>query len=61
MTTTEVKDVDGTVVVKLHGMNIEDNFLNTQLHLNEDENNFDEKLYDIHYKKTVMKLHDAGC
>ena len=26
MTTTEVKDMDGTFVVKLHGMNIENNF-----------------------------------
>ena len=61
MTTTEVQNVDGDFVVHLRGLNIENDFFNTQLTLNEDETNFYEKLYDIHYKKTVMKLHDAGC
>ena len=39
MTTIEVKDVVGTFVVKLRGNNIENNFLNTQLSLNENDNN----------------------
>ena len=59
MTTTEVKDIDVTFVVKLSGLNIAI-FFNTQLHLNEDDNNFDVKLKDIHYKRTVGNLHDDG-
>ena len=47
MKTTEVNDIDRNFVVKLRGMNNEDNFLNTQLSLNECENNFDKKLNDI--------------
>ena len=50
MTTTEVNDVYGTFFVKLCDLNIEKIF-NTQLPLNEDKNNFDEKLNDINYKK----------
>ena len=60
MTTTEVKDVVGTFFVKLRGLNIENNFLNTQLPLNENDNNSDRKLNDINYNRTVMKLHDSG-
>ena len=44
MTKTEVKDVDGTFFEKLRGLNIENDFLNKQLPLNEDENNFDKNL-----------------
>ena len=32
----------------------------TQLTLNEDDNNFDEQLNVINYKRKVRKLHDAG-
>ena len=32
----------------------------TQLPLNEDDNNFDEQLNDINYKRTIRKSHDAG-
>ena len=39
MTKIEVKDVVGTFVVKLRGNNTENNFLNTQLSLNENDNN----------------------
>ena len=53
MTATNVKDIDGTFVVKLRGLNIDNYFFYTQLPLNEDDNNFDEKLNDINYKKTV--------
>ena len=59
-TTTDVRDIDGTFVVKLHDLNITNYFQNTKLPLNEDENNFDEQLNDINYKRTVRKLHDAG-
>ena len=60
MKTTELKDIDGTFFGKLHGLNIEKNYFNTQLPLNEDDNNFDKKLNDINYKRTVRKLHYTG-
>ena len=59
MTTNEVKDVVRIFVVKLRGLNIENKIFNTQLPLNVNDNNFDAKLNDINYKRTVMKLHDA--
>ena len=61
MTTNEVKDVVRIFVVKLRGLNIENKIFNTQLPLNVNDNNFDAKLNDINYKRTVMKLHDADC
>ena len=48
-----VRDVEGIFVVKLRGQNIENCFFYTQLNLNEDDNNFEEKLNYINYKKTV--------
>ena len=39
-TTTELKDIDGTFFVKLRGLNIENKFFNTQLPLNEDDDDF---------------------
>ena len=59
-TATKVKDIDGTFVVKLRGLSIKNDLVYTQLPLNEDDNNFDEKFNDINYKITAMKLHDAG-
>ena len=42
-TTTKVKDIDGTFVVKLRGLNIENDFFNRKRPLNEDDNNIDEQ------------------
>ena len=41
-------------------MNIDDNFKSTQLHPNDDDNNVDEQLNDINYKRTVRKLNNSG-
>ena len=41
LTTTYVRDIDGHFVVKLGGMKIDGHFLNTELPLNEDDNNFE--------------------
>ena len=60
MTTTDVMDTDETFFVKLCVFNIEKYLFNTQLPLNEDDNNFDEQLNDIHYKRTVRELHSSG-
>ena len=60
MTTTEVKNVLGDFLVKLRGLNIENIKKNTQLPLNENNNNFVGKLNDINYKRTVLNLHDGG-
>ena len=60
MKTTEVKDIDKTFVENLRSFNIENNFKNTKLPLNEDDKVFDRQLKDINNKKTVRKLHDAG-
>ena len=49
LTTSDVRDVEGTFVVKLHGQNIENNFFYSQLPLNEDDNNFEEQLNYINY------------
>ena len=59
MTTTDVKDIVGTFVVKLSVMNIENNFFNTKLSLNENDNNFDVKLNDVNYKRIVIQLRDS--
>ena len=60
MTKTEVKDIYVNFVLKLRGLNVEKIFY-TKLPLNEDDNNFDEKLNDINCKRTIRKLHDDGC
>ena len=60
MTTTYIRDIDGNFVVKLHCLNIGNNFFITKLPLNEDDNNFDIQLNDKNYKRTIRKLHDAG-
>ena len=39
---------------------LEKKTFNTQLPLNEDDNNFDEQLNEINNKRTVRKLHDAS-
>ena len=59
-TTSYVRDIKVTVVVKLRGQNIDNYFFYTQLPLNEDDNYFEEELNDINYKKTVKKLHEAS-
>ena len=46
--------------MKLRGLKIENYYLNTELPLNEDDNNFEEKLNDINYKRNIMKIHDVG-
>ena len=48
-------------VVELGGLKTKNILKNKQWSLNENENNFDEKLNDKNYKRTVMKLHDTGC
>ena len=60
MVTTYVEEIDGTSVVKLRGFNIQNYFFNAQLSLNEDDNNVDEQLNYINYKRNVRKLHDYG-
>ena len=59
MTTTEVNYVLGGCFVRLHGHKTKNCFFK-QLIINENENSFEEKLNDKNYKRTVMKLHDAG-
>ena len=59
MTTTDVKYIDGNLFVTLRGFNIENDFL-TQLPMNEYDDNFNEQLNDINYKRMTRKLHDAG-
>ena len=59
MTTTEVNGIMGTFVVKLHGLKAQ-NFFNKESPPNENEKNFDEKMNDNNYKRTLMKLHDAS-
>ena len=46
--------------MKLRGQNIDFHFFYTQLPLNEDDNNFEEQLSYMNYKKKVRKLHDTG-
>ena len=53
LTTSDFRDIEGTFVVKLRGQNIDGHFLYTQLPLNEDDNNFEEKFSYMNYKKTV--------
>ena len=60
LTTSDVRDTEGTFFVKLRGQNIENYFSYTQLPLNEDDNNIEEKFNYINYNKTVKTLHGAG-
>ena len=60
MTTTEVKDTVGNFIVKLRGLKTNMIVKNKQLPLNENDNDFDEKLNDINHNRIVMKLHDVG-
>ena len=46
-------------VVELGGLKTKNIIKNKQLSLNENKNNFDEKLNDNNNKRTVKKLHDA--
>ena len=55
MTTNQVMDVMGNLVVKLGGLNVLF-ILNTQLPLYENNNNFGGKLNDINYMRTVRKV-----
>ena len=59
-TTSDVRYIEGNLVVKLHGQNIDAYFFFTRLTLNEDDNNFEEQYNDINYRKTVKILHDDG-
>ena len=58
LTTLDVRDVEGTFVVKLHAQKIDIHFLNTQLPMN--DNNLEEQLSYMNYKKKVRKFHDTG-
>ena len=60
MTTTQVNNFVGDSVVKLRGVNSENRFCKN-LPVNDNEDNFNEKLNDNYYKIIVKKLHDAGC
>ena len=53
LTTSDVRDIEGIFVVKLRAQNIDSHFFYTQLPLNEDDNNFEEQLSYMNYKKTV--------
>ena len=58
--TSYVSDIEGSFVVKSCAQNIDRHFFYTQLPLNEDDNNFEEQLSYMNYKKIVSKLHDNG-
>ena len=58
LTTSDVSNIEGNYVVKLRGMKIENNY--KKILLNEYDNYFEEKLNDINYNKTFIKLHHAG-
>ena len=60
LTTSDVRDVEGTFVVKLRAQKIDSHFLYTQLPLNEYDTNLEEQLSYMNYKKTVRKFHDTG-
>ena len=53
LTTSDNRDIEGIFVVKLRAQNIDSHFFYTQLPLNEDDNNFEEQLSYMNYKKTV--------
>ena len=58
MIKTEVIGVVGTFVVNLSGLKTKNHLFYKKLHLNKNENNFDEKLNHHNYNITGMKLHD---
>ena len=60
MKTTQVNDVVGNFVVKLRDVKTEKLFLDKQLPLSDNDNNFNEKLNDNNYTRTVKKLHNVG-
>ena len=60
LTTSYVRDIEGIFVVKLRDQNIDSHFFYTQLPLNQGDNNFEEQLSYMNYRKTVRKLHDNG-
>ena len=60
LTTSDLSDIEGTFVVKVSVQNIDTYFLNTKLHLNEDNNFFNKQLNGINYNKTLKKLRDAS-
>ena len=56
MTTTEVKYIDGTFVVKVRGLNIDNYFLNRQLPLNEDGNILYGQLNVINLQENIQEV-----
>ena len=60
LTTSDVRNTEGTFFVKLRAHNIDGHFFYTKLPLNEDDKCFEEKFSYMNYKKTVKKLHDTG-
>ena len=54
LTTSDVRYVEGTFVVKLRAQKVDSHFFNTQLPLNEDDNNLDEQLSYMNYKKKYL-------
>ena len=58
--TSYVSDIEGTFVVNLCSLNIENYFFYTKLSLNDDDNNYEEPLNYTNYRETVKKLHDSG-
>ena len=60
LTTSYVRDIEVTFVVKLRAQKMDSHFFYTQLPLNEDDKNSKEQLSCMNYKKTVTKLHDTG-
>ena len=60
LTTSDVRNIEGIFVVKLHAHKIDSHFFYTQLPLNEDDKKFEEQLSYMNYNKIVIKLHDTG-
>ena len=60
MTTTQVNDLVGKFIVKLRSLKTENHYFLLKSPLNENVNNFNEKLDDKNYKRTVKKLNDVG-
>ena len=59
LTTSYIRHIKEMFAVKLCGQNIESHFFYTQLPLNEDDNNSEEQLIYMNYKKIAKKLHDT--
>ena len=60
LTTSESIDVEGMFVVKLRAQKTESHFLNTNLPLNEGDNDLKNQLSFDNFRMTVRKLHDCG-